>query len=207
MYPVGMSEANPGPSKRRAQTRARLIDAALDLFVERGMHGTTIELICERAGFTRGAFYSNFGSLDELFAAIYASRSQSSIAELSAGLADIQGDVADDLEGVIERLLGHLPDDRPWHVIMSELTLAAMRSPELAESRNADRVVIVKALAPVVVSSLEAIGRAPDEDPEQLTADLLAVYESTAAARWAGGDEHATARVMAAVLRGSTHEI
>ncbi len=200
-----MSEATSAPSKRRAQTRARLLEAALDLFVERGMHGTTIELICEEAGFTRGAFYSNFASLDELFAAIYEDRSRASIAELSAGVADIRAEAAGDLEGVIEGLLDHLPSDRPWHVIMSELTLAAMRSPELAAARIADRQAIVAALTPVVVSSLAAIARRPDGDPVELTSDLLAVYESTAAARWLGGDERASSRVMAAVLRGSTH--
>lgn len=199
-----MNEATQAPSKRRAQTRARLVEAALDLFVDRGMHGTTIELICEKAGFTRGAFYSNFASLDELFAAIYEDRSRASIAELSAGVTEISAD-ADDLEGVIAGLLDHLPSDRPWHVIMSELTLAAMRSPELAASRIADREAIVAALTPVVVSSLAAIGRTSVGDPTVLTSDLLAVYESTAAARWLGGDEHATSRVMAAVLRGATH--
>lgn len=52
---------------RRAATRARLIDAAREVIAERGAGGATVEKIAERAGFTRGAFYSNYESLDDLF--------------------------------------------------------------------------------------------------------------------------------------------
>src|SRR5487761_2120938 len=51
---------------RRAATRARLLDAARDVIAERGAGGATVEGIAERAGFTRGAFYSNYASLDDL---------------------------------------------------------------------------------------------------------------------------------------------
>ena len=56
-----------GMSARRQATRERLMDAAVELFGERGVLGASVEEICERAGFTRGAFYSNFESMDELF--------------------------------------------------------------------------------------------------------------------------------------------
>ena len=54
---------------RRGRTRTRLLDAAVDVFAERGIEGATVELICERAGFTRGAFYSNFSTKEELLLA------------------------------------------------------------------------------------------------------------------------------------------
>ena len=56
-------------SPRRAQTQDRLLDAAIALFAEKGVHGASVEEICERAGFTRGAFYSNFASKDDLLVA------------------------------------------------------------------------------------------------------------------------------------------
>jgi AcrR family transcriptional regulator len=61
-------------AERQQQTRAALIDAAVKLYVERGLHGTSVEAIAERAGFTRGAFYSNFATKEELFAAILQER-------------------------------------------------------------------------------------------------------------------------------------
>ena len=51
---------------RRAATRDRLVEAALGVFAEKGVLGASVEEICEAAGFTRGAFYSNFASKDEL---------------------------------------------------------------------------------------------------------------------------------------------
>ena len=59
-----MSE--PQLSRRRSETQDRLLAAAVPLFAERGISASTVELICERAGFTRGAFYSNFESKDDL---------------------------------------------------------------------------------------------------------------------------------------------
>ena len=47
-----------------------VINAAFDLFAEDGVDATSIEAVCERAGFTRGAFYSNFDSKHELLLAL-----------------------------------------------------------------------------------------------------------------------------------------
>lgn len=51
---------------RRERTRDRLLDAARGVFAERGVQAASVEEICERAGFTRGAFYSNFESKNDL---------------------------------------------------------------------------------------------------------------------------------------------
>jgi AcrR family transcriptional regulator len=54
------------PTVRREHTRERLVAAAIQVFAERGVIGASVEAICEHAGFTRGAFYSNFSDKDEL---------------------------------------------------------------------------------------------------------------------------------------------
>ncbi len=55
---------------RRAQTRERLMAAAISVFAARGITGASVEEICEAAGFTRGAFYSNFADKDALVLAL-----------------------------------------------------------------------------------------------------------------------------------------
>ena len=62
-----MATARLTRAERRAQTRAALLDAAARVFVERGFAGASVEAIAADAGFTRGAFYSNFASKEELF--------------------------------------------------------------------------------------------------------------------------------------------
>ncbi len=59
---------------RRLRTRAHLLDAAFTVFAAKGFGHVSIEEICDAAYYTRGAFYSNFAYLDELFFALYAQR-------------------------------------------------------------------------------------------------------------------------------------
>jgi AcrR family transcriptional regulator len=62
----------PAPRQRRtrdeqrAETRSRLLDAAAEVIAARGLDGASIDEIAERAGYTRGAFYSNFSGKPEL---------------------------------------------------------------------------------------------------------------------------------------------
>ncbi|WP_201702495.1 TetR/AcrR family transcriptional regulator [Paraburkholderia kirstenboschensis] len=53
-------------SQRREQTREFLFEAARKMFIEKGLAATSVEEIAEAAGYTRGAFYSNFGGKREL---------------------------------------------------------------------------------------------------------------------------------------------
>ena len=53
--------------ERREQTRRHLIEAAGEVIVAHGFEGASIDAITEAAGYTRGAFYSNFSSKEELF--------------------------------------------------------------------------------------------------------------------------------------------
>lgn len=61
-------------AERQAETRQALLDAAASVFVERGFAGSSVEAVAERAGYTRGAFYSNFASKEELFAELLQQR-------------------------------------------------------------------------------------------------------------------------------------
>lgn len=52
------------------KTREALIAAAMELFLEEGLSGPSLDAICAEAGFTRGAFYVHFGTRDDLIAAV-----------------------------------------------------------------------------------------------------------------------------------------
>src|SRR5579859_2973858 len=51
----------------RELTTQRLLDAAQKLIAKKGLSATSVEDIAEAAGYTRGAFYSNFNSKGDLF--------------------------------------------------------------------------------------------------------------------------------------------
>lgn len=134
---VGTADAERSSARRQA-TRARLLDAATAEFVERGFHATSIEHIAERAGFTRGAFYSNFDSKEQLFAeALEVGRSQLLAevdAQLTATALPIGADGIDHvgIERAVEHILGGLPKDPTWYLLNVEADLLAARDPEFA---------------------------------------------------------------------------
>jgi AcrR family transcriptional regulator len=63
-----------GRKKSRAETkqetRERLVSAAMALFAERGLDAASLDDICDRAGYTRGAFYVHFADRDDLITAV-----------------------------------------------------------------------------------------------------------------------------------------
>ena len=63
-----MSRVRTRPT--RDDTREKLFEAAARVFEERGIGAASIETIAAAAGFTRGAFYSNFASKDDLIVAM-----------------------------------------------------------------------------------------------------------------------------------------
>jgi AcrR family transcriptional regulator len=74
-------------SEQQARTRADLVDAAEQVFAERGFHGASVQAIAASAGYTRGAFYSNFGSKEELFAELLQRRVYGRYREMAARAA------------------------------------------------------------------------------------------------------------------------
>lgn len=91
-------------SERQAQTRAALLDAGGRVFVERGFGGASVEAIAAAAGYTRGAFYSNFGSKEELFAELLQERVYARYADMIArgerGAASTLREVGEELANI-----------------------------------------------------------------------------------------------------------
>jgi AcrR family transcriptional regulator len=56
--------------EQQARTRAELMRSASKIFCRRGLEKTSIEEVAREAGFTKGAFYANFRSKEELFMAM-----------------------------------------------------------------------------------------------------------------------------------------
>ncbi len=57
-------------AERKERTRAELVEVAREVFLRRGFHGASLDEIAERAGYTKGAVYSNFDGKDDLFLAV-----------------------------------------------------------------------------------------------------------------------------------------
>lgn len=129
-------------SPRRQETRERLLTAAFDAFVELGLSGASVERICAQAGFSRGAFYSNFSSREELFLALlgreYHRRTELLIETMATFRELRQGGTAalsrDEVSGFIVEFFRSEEFERSWFVLETEFVLLAIRERELAEA-------------------------------------------------------------------------
>jgi AcrR family transcriptional regulator len=63
-------QPSPTREETKKRTRAALVDAGMALFGEEGLDAPSLDAICERAGFTRGAFYVHFRDRDDFLQAV-----------------------------------------------------------------------------------------------------------------------------------------
>ncbi|UGB34732.1 TetR/AcrR family transcriptional regulator [Microbacterium sp. cx-55] len=127
-----MSEASPPRS--RENTRARLLTAASEVFAESGFDGASVEAICERAGFTRGAFYSNFASKDELFFGLVQQVSDAKLERVTTRVRELESEGLPAMTPaeLVLRVLDIEHEERLGVVLMSEIRTNAMRDRRLA---------------------------------------------------------------------------
>ncbi|MGO9788456.1 MAG: TetR/AcrR family transcriptional regulator [Solirubrobacteraceae bacterium] len=141
-------------TRRRPETRARLLDAAFGVFAARGFGRASIEEVCEAAGYTRGAFYSNFDTLDELFFALYTQRSELLAHHVAAGLTH----APTDLPQLVAQAVQALMVDRDWILVSTDFRLYAARNPEVAAALSAHRNKLRDALATSLAPAIDRSG-------------------------------------------------
>lgn len=100
-------------AKRRARTRAQLLESARALFGREGGRATRVEDICETASMARGTFYNYFPSFDALQSAV--------LEDLSSRFDDAVHLAFEQLEGPAEQTcaamrfyLSHMIEDHQW---------------------------------------------------------------------------------------------
>jgi AcrR family transcriptional regulator len=132
-------------TRRRVRTRANLLDAAFAVFAAKGFGRVSIEEVCEAAGYSRGAFYSNFDSLDELFFALYQQRADL-IAEQVSGALALDGPGLD-VVAAVDRVTEVLLLDRDWLLVKTDFLVHAARVPEVARTLLEHRARLRRAVA------------------------------------------------------------
>jgi AcrR family transcriptional regulator len=177
-----MSESVMVTSKRREATRQKLLDAAAQVFAEVGLDGASVETICERAGFTRGAFYSNFETKDELMLALTERTAEEKIELVTQRIQALRetGEQFTPAE-LVQRVLDVAMDERREILLTSEIRTRALRDPALAQAYLAWQAGLIDRVAAVI----EELGRTyrlsprlPARDFAQL---ILQQWEDTSA--------------------------
>ncbi|MER6716867.1 TetR/AcrR family transcriptional regulator [Streptomyces sp. NPDC000877] len=132
-------------TRRRVRTRANLLRAAFAVFAAKGFGHVSIEEVCEAAGYSRGAFYSNFSSLDELFFALYQERAELIAEQVSGALALDGPDL--DVPAAVDRVTEVLLLDRDWLLVKTDFLVHAARDADVARSLLEHRARLRQAIA------------------------------------------------------------
>ena len=156
--------------ERREQTRRELVAAAEACFVSRGFHASSVDEVAERAGYTKGAVYSNFAAKEDLFFAVYERRVEQVLTEVVPDLRQLGAERAFDqlAAGALHR---RDPDDG-WRAVFFEFWAHVVRHPELRERFAAIHARFLEPMAEAVQQLAEDRGLTL---PSDVTASQVAV--------------------------------
>ncbi len=141
------------------RTREQLLEAARVAVARTGYNGTSIADIAEAAGFSKGAFFSNFESKDALLLELLRRHKQQNI----ASLGQIREEAArgKDVSSALDRYLAALGADADWVKLDIELRLSAARNPAFAADYEALQHRINGALGELIGLLFSKAGRKP----------------------------------------------
>jgi AcrR family transcriptional regulator len=185
------------PSARRQETRTRLLDAAIEVFAEEGLQGASVEAVCARAGFTRGAFYSNFSSKEQLFLALLEREFEHRAADLAEKARELEPTLRErsgcispaEAARYIAEFFAPARDATAWFVLEAEFLLLAMRDPSIAPGHHEFMDRFYASIAGIVEQVVAAAGRRVVIPVERAMPVLSGVYERALRAAALSGPE------------------
>jgi AcrR family transcriptional regulator len=198
-------------AQEKQSTRERILDVALDLFVEQGYEGTSLREIAEVMGFTKAALYYHFASKDDLLLALhmrlheFGDRSLRQLGDVPPSLATWSGLLVDLLDEILAQrqlLLLHQrnhaalnamqlkhPEHDHANADLGDMIRALLSDPAVAVR---DRVRLGAAIG-AITSTLTLVGDALDDVPgDELAEELRRVIRdilgpARARPSWRGG--------------------
>ena len=165
--------------RRLEHTRSLLLDAAKEVFAERGFMAASLDDIASAAGYTKGAIYKHFATKEDLFLAVsdrYWRRYFDNFAEVMATSTQIG---ARELDQIAERWRQLSRDRGPEDAALGqEFTLYLVRNPDARKRVAAKRTQVLEALGKFVVDGIDRLGGALLIPPLTFAHVLVATTDS-----------------------------
>jgi AcrR family transcriptional regulator len=158
----------------QARTRNLLIEAARNEIVKKGFALASVRDIADAAGFSQGAFYSNFPDKEAILLELVQRHQSEERAKIEAALSHAQGDVAKTMAG-IEKWASTINSDPGFAVLATELQLQALRSPSFAQGYNDLNRKHRRALGTLVTRLFELFGKKVPGDPVEIATGFIAL--------------------------------
>ncbi|WP_114854772.1 TetR/AcrR family transcriptional regulator [Brachybacterium sp. YJGR34] len=172
-------------TRRRENTRTKLVRASLDVFVEKGIDGATVDDLVRAAGFTRGAFYSSFSSKEEVFTALFASVTEQMLAIVDESVVRAHqevepspnaDDALDDAAVMVAVFEGIRPFGRQWYLLYSDAIARSLRDEEMRAELAVQRGRLRDEIGRLLTGWVEDEGGRLLLPPEDLAQLLVGIF-------------------------------
>jgi len=168
--------------ERQERTRSHLLEAAGAVFARRGFAHASVDQVAAEAGYTKGAFYANFASKEELFLVLLEQRFAERVAALDEVLAgDEQPGAAARAGG--EEFVRYLARDAEWERLFFEFAAHAARSDEFRGELVARYRDLVARIATVIGGYVERVGFTPPGPVEEFALMIFTLANGVALER------------------------
>lgn len=159
--------------------RAALLEAAMEVFAQRGHRDASVDEIAERAGYSKGAIYFYFSGKDDLFFALLEERIDRPLRAAIELLESASPD--DDMAVEANRhFLALLSGQRELLLLDHEYRSQAIRDPELRARYVGRETELRSALAKGLQARMRQLGAPPLAAPEQIATALLGLASGLA---------------------------
>ncbi|WP_309132687.1 TetR/AcrR family transcriptional regulator [Brevibacterium sp.] len=181
-------------SARRRQTRTTLVEAGISVFAVKGIDGASIEEICEAAGYTRGAFYSNFSSRDDLVLATIEQRTSETLDRLDRTIQrwgdQLGAAQCSDIEALLTTFIDDAFSEKRETVAETiaehEIELYCLRVPHLQARFEELNSYQLERLESLVTTALDIVGATTKIPLPDLLLVLISVYSQNSLQAAAG---------------------
>jgi AcrR family transcriptional regulator len=166
----------------QARTRSKLLEAAGKVFACRGLERATVDEVASEAGYTKGAFYANFKSKEDLFLAMLDERFGKRLDEIDR-VMESGAPVEDQARQAGRDFSEYLASDPEWSRLFFEFAVQAMRDEEFRQQLVTRHRTVRSRIAGGFEAHAEAVGGELPIPAEQVAMMTHAMADGFALAR------------------------
>jgi AcrR family transcriptional regulator len=173
--------------EKQAETRRCLMHSAARLFAERGLQQASIDELAENAGYTKGAFYANFKTKEELFLAMLDERFSQKIEEIEAVIAG-DGTEAEKAVQAGDQFTETLRGDPEWQRLFLEFSAYAARDEDFRQELVTRYRWLRERVAAALQARADEVGLHSSVPPDQVAMMTCAIVNGFAVDKLLEGD-------------------
>jgi AcrR family transcriptional regulator len=166
----------------QARTRSKLLEAAGKVFACRGLERATVDEVASEAGYTKGAFYANFKSKEDLFLAMLDERFGKRLDEIDR-VMESGAPVEDQARQAGRDFSEYLASDPEWSRLFFEFAVQAMRDEEFRQQLVTRHRTVRSRIAEGFETHAETVGGELPIPAEQVAMMTHAMADGFALAR------------------------